>query len=86
MLLIREDGRVVIGRESVSLLTIGAPCRLLNATHLNGAFLLTETLRASKVSLFHFWNDIAGSDDNAAEGDELLDVRRAELPNSVDFP
>lgn len=83
MLLVRENGGVVVGRESVPLLTVDTPRGLLDAAHLDGAFLLAEALGARKVSFFHLWHDVACTDDNTAQRDELLDVSGAELSDSV---
>ena len=69
MLLVREDTRIEIGHESVTLLTVHAEGRLLDASHIDGAFLLAEALGAGEVRLFHLGHDVAVADDDAAKGD-----------------
>ena len=69
MLLVREDTCIEIWHESVTLLTVDAEGGLLDASHIDGAFLLAEALGAGEVRLFHLGYDVAVTDDDAAKGD-----------------
>ena len=69
MLLIREDTRIEIWHESITLLTVDAEGGLLDASHIDGAFFLAEAFGAGEVRLFHLGHDVAVTDDNAAKGD-----------------
>ena len=51
------------------MLTVDAEGGLLDASHIDGAFLLAEALGAGEVRLFHLGYDVAVTDDDAAKGD-----------------
>lgn len=83
MLLVRENTRVEVRLESVTLIAVNAVCWLVNATHLNCAFFFSEALCASKVRFFHFRDDIAVADDDTSERDEFFNVSWSQLPDAV---
>ena len=59
---------------------------LLDTASLNAPFFFTATLDTLEVSLLHLRHDIAVADDNASEGDELVDVVWVQLSDPVDLP
>ena len=67
VLLVREETRIEIGLESVSLLAIDAESWLDDPAHLDGTLLFTRALSASKVSLFHLRHNVTVSNDDASE-------------------
>ena len=67
VLLVREETRIEVGLESVSLLAIDAESGLDDPAHLDGTLLFTRALSASEVRLFHLRDNVTISNDDTSE-------------------
>jgi len=86
VLLVGEDALVVDDLEGVTLVAILTEGWLLDTACLDAPFFLTATFDALEVGLFHLGNDVTVADDDASEGDELINVVRVQLSDPVDLP
>lgn len=83
MLLVGEEARVVHHLERVALLTVVAEVRLEDASSLDELILCKPAVHTFECSFLHFGDDVAVTDDDALNRDELVNVRGVEISDSV---